>query len=185
MGLSRLSDAHSSVRHGEPGWPVKLSCASVNPMDAAPTLLICWYSATGTNAALARSAARGAQRVSGCRVRKRAALRVTADEFAAAEGWIFIAPENFGQLCGGLRMMLERLYYPLETALQGRPYASITGCGNDGSGAVRDLDRICNGWRLRRVADALICRGEQTPEHLKQAEELGQALAEGLAGGIF
>jgi len=154
-------------------------------MDANPTLLICWYSATGTNAALAQAAMRGARRVDGCRVHKRAALRVGEDEFSKADAWIFIAPENFGQLCGGLRMMLERLYYPLETALQGRPYASITGCGNDGSGAVRDLDRICNGWRLRRVADALICRGEQTPDHLRQAEELGQALAEGLASGIF
>ncbi len=150
-----------------------------------PQLLICWYSATGTNAALAQAATRGARRVQECQVMRRAALRVTQEEFAAADAWIFVAPENFGQLCGGMRMMFERLYYPLETTLQGRPYASITGCGNDGQGAVRDMDRICNGWRLRRVADPVICRGEPRPEHLTEAEELGQALAEGLASGIF
>lgn len=154
-------------------------------MQSTPQLLICWYSATGTNAALARAASRGARKVKGCRVLKRSAIRVTQDEFAASDAWLFVAPENFGQLCGGLRMMFERLYYPLETTLQGRPYASITGCGNDGRGAVRDMDRICAGWRLRRVADALICRGEQQSQHLADAEELGQALAEGLASGIF
>lgn len=154
-------------------------------MSDSPRLMICWHSATGTNAALAAAAARGARKVGGCVVTKRAALQVRPDEFRAATAWIFIAPENFGQLCGGMRMMLERLYYPLENALQGLPYASITGCGNDGRGAVRDLDRICTGWRLRRVAEPLICRGEQNPKHLKQAEELGQALAEGLVAGVF
>ena len=154
-------------------------------MSDAPRLLICWYSATGTNAQLARAALRGARRVGGCETLKRSAQRVSEAEFASAQAYLFIAPENFGQLCGGLRMMFERLFYPLETALQGRPYATITGCGNDGRGAVRDTDRICAGWRLRRVADALICKGPQTDDHLRDAEELGEALAAGLAAGIF
>lgn len=150
-----------------------------------PHLLICWYSATGHNRALARSAYSGARQVPGCEVRIRAATRVQVEEFAAANAWIFVAPENFGQLCGGLRMMFERLYYPLETALQGRPYVTITGCGNDGRGAVRDIDRICAGWRLKRVAEPLYSRGELLPPTAQSARELGEALATGLADGIF
>lgn len=154
-------------------------------MEQRPQLLICWYSASGTNAQLANAAFQAASQVPGCVTKKKAALRIDKTCFEDAHAYLFIAPENFGQLCGGLRMMFERLYYPLEHALQGRPYATITGCGNDGRGAVRDIDRICTGWRLRRIAEPLICRGTQTDDHLQDSRELAQALAIGLADGVF
>ena len=62
---------------------------------------------------------------------------------------------------------------------------------------TRQLDRIATGWRLRRVADPLIVNtAAQTaaailapktiaPERLGEARDLGAALAEGLASGIF
>ena len=67
----------------------------------------------------------------------------------------------------------------------------------DGAGAQAQLDRIVTGWRLRRVAPALIIRTNAQTEaailaakrldhaSLAQCAELGQAMAEGLAGGIF
>lgn len=149
------------------------------------TLLISWYSVTGVNARLARAAWKGARRVEQCQVIRRRALETRIADLEQAQGYLFIGPENFGQLAGGLRMMFEHAFYPLETALQGRPYASIVGCGNDGHGAVRDIDRICAGWRLKRVAEALIVHRPPSPEALKEAEELGAALAEGLAAGVF
>lgn len=154
-------------------------------MENPPRLLICWYSATGFNAKLARFAYSGARTVSGCETIKRASLRIDQNSFAAANAYLFIAPENFGQLCGGMRMMFERFFYPLEQSLQGRPYATITGCGNDGRGAVRDIDRICAGWRLRRVADPLVFHSPFKDPQGQQSRELGQALAEGLSAGIF
>nr|MBV6629407.1 hypothetical protein [Oceanococcus sp. HetDA_MAG_MS8] len=150
-----------------------------------PLLLISWFSATGTNARLAQAAARAARRQEGVRVRKRRAQATTEADLAQAQGYIFIAPENFGQLCGGLRIMFEKHFYALEEALQGRPYASITGCGNDGRGAVRDLDRICTGWRLQRVTPALICHNPLQADDLKAAADIGAGLAAGLAAGVF
>ena len=59
------------------------------------------------------------------------------------------------------------------------------------------IERIATGWRLKAAAPALIvCTHAQTPEailasktipaaELKQAEELGAALAAGLALGVF
>ena len=59
------------------------------------------------------------------------------------------------------------------------------------------LDRILTGWRLRRVAEPLrVLTHAQTPEAILApkripaperalARDLGQGLAEGLAGGIF
>lgn len=150
-----------------------------------PLLLISWFSATGTNAQLAAAVAQAARRQAGVQVRKRRAQATTAVDLNQAQGYVFIAPENFGQLCGGLRMMFEKHFYALEHALQGRPYASITGCGNAGDGAVRDLDRICTGWRLQRVAPALICHNPLDAKDLEAAAELGAGLAAGLAAGVF
>ena len=80
---------------------------------------------------------------------------------------------------------------------QGRPYAVLVCAGSDGSNAVRQIDRIATGWRLKPVAEALIvCTHAQTPEailapkhigedDLERCRALGQALAAGLALGVF
>lgn len=57
--------------------------------------------------------------------------------------------------------------------------------GNDGTGAVREIGRIANGYGWRAVAEALIVRKQITPADLARAEELGEALAAGLAMGVF
>ena len=96
-----------------------------------------------------------------------------------------------------MKEMLDKAYYPLLSRVEGRPYATIISAGTDGTGAQAQLDRIVTGWRLRRVAPSLILRsGAQTEAEilapkrvdraaLAQCAELGQAMAEGLAGGIF
>ncbi|MFN5821257.1 MAG: flavodoxin family protein, partial [Novosphingobium sp.] len=88
-------------------------------------------------------------------------------------------------------------YYPLLGQVAGRPYATINTAGSDGHGAQAQLDRIVTGWRLRRVAEPIIVNlAAQTPEAilapkvvpesaLQGAAELGAALAEGLATGVF
>jgi hypothetical protein len=57
--------------------------------------------------------------------------------------------------------------------------------GNDGTGAVRQIDRILIGYPMRQVAEPVICRGTVTAEYLTQCEELGMLLATGLACSIF
>ena len=96
-----------------------------------------------------------------------------------------------------MKEMLDRAYYPLLSRTEGRPYSTIISAGTDGTGAQAQLDRIVTGWRLRRVAPPLLFRsGAQNEAEilapkrvardvLAQCRELGQAMAEGLAGGIF
>ena len=79
----------------------------------------------------------------------------------------------------------------------GRPYAIMVCAGSDGQNAVRQIERIATGWRLRPMADPIIvCTHAQMPEAIFAAktsplqdigrcEELGAALAAGLALGIF
>jgi len=100
-------------------------------------------------------------------------------------------------MSGMMKEMFDRCFYPLQGRVEGRAYATIIAAGSDGHGAQAQVDRIVTGWRLRRVAEPLIVNtAAQTPEAilapkvllpdvLRQAEEMGEALATGLAEGIF
>lgn len=119
------------------------------------------------------------------------------DDVLAADGYLFATPENLAAIAGLMKDFFDRCYYPVLDRIQGRPYATLVCAGSDGSNAARQVARIATGWRLRPAAEALIvCTHAQTPEQilapkhigapaLQQAEELGAALAAGLALGVF
>lgn len=162
-------------------------------MTDAPHLLIVWHSRTGGSEALSKAAAEGA----GTAAQLVAADDVTPELLQAAAGYLFIGPENLAALSGAMKEMFDRCYYPCLGKLEGRPYATVICAGSDGENAQRQLDRIATGWRLKRVAGPMIVHTDaQTPEailapktiapkRLTEAHDLGTALAEGLAAGIF
>lgn len=160
-----------------------------------PTLAIIWYSLTGASRALALAAAEGAGEV--VQVKMCAAEDAGADDLLNADGTILVFPENLAAIAGVMKAFFDRAYYPCLGRIEGWPYALIVAAGSDGSNAVRQAERIATGWRLRKVADSLIiCTHAQTPEailapkmvgaaDLEAARELGAAMAEGLALGIY
>jgi multimeric flavodoxin WrbA len=96
-----------------------------------------------------------------------------------------------------MKDFFDRCYYPALGRIEGRPYAAMVCAGSDGSGAARQIERICTGWRLKAVAPALIVNTQaQTPEailaqkvieaaQLQRCRDLGAAMAAGLALGVF
>jgi multimeric flavodoxin WrbA len=160
------------------------------------TLLIVYHTMTGGSRQMAEAAARGAQ-AQDVNVRLLTAREAGGDDLLAADGYIFVTPENLAAMSGVMKDFFDRTYYAVLERIIGRPYATLVCAGSDGSNAVRQIDRICTGWRLRAAAEALIvCTHAQTPERilapkkigeedLTRCEEIGAALAAGLALGIF
>lgn len=158
-------------------------------------LAIIWHSRTGAARALAQAAYGGASR--GGPVRLIAAADAVPDMLLDAGGYLFCCPENLGAMTGAMKEFFDCAYYPLLGRIEGRPYATIIAAGSDGEGALRQIDRIATGWRLRRVADPFtVLLDAQTPEriqavktvppeHLEAAGALGEALSRGLEMGIF
>ena len=156
-------------------------------------LLIVWHSRTGASRAMAEAAFGATQGLA----RIMAAAETAPEQMLAASGYLFACPENLGSMSGPMKDLFDRCYYPLLGRVEGRPYATMIAAGSDGHGAQAQLDRIVTGWRLRRVAEPLIAnlaaqtpqqilRPKQVPEPiLKTCSELGAALAQGLAQGIF
>lgn len=162
-------------------------------MAETPLLAIIWHSRTGAARAMAAAAGDGA----GECAMLFAAEAASAIQLQAAQGYLFVCPENLGSMTGAMKEMFDRCYYPLLGRIEGRPYATAIAAGSDGSGAQRQIDRIVTGWRLRRVAEPLIVNLDaQTPEAilapkrlssaaLRRCRDLGMALGEGLRLGLF
>jgi multimeric flavodoxin WrbA len=102
-----------------------------------------------------------------------------------------------GSAAGMMKDFFDRTYYAALERMAGRPYALMICAGSDGQGAIRQIERIAQGWRLRPVAAPLrVVVGAQTaeaigaakridPVALAQARELGAGLAAGLALGLW
>lgn len=148
-------------------------------------LLIVFQSQSGSTALLAQAVARGAAREADIDVRLRHALDADMEDLAWCDGLLIGTPENFGYLSGLIKDFFDRTYYAaLEAQLQ-RPYALFISAGNDGSGAQRQAERILQGLPWRKIAEPVIVRGPAQQADLAPCEELGQAMAAGLALGIF
>ena len=167
------------------------------PATPEPTLLIVHHSATGGTQQMALAAARGARRVAGLNLRLLRAQEAGADDLLSANGYLFATPENLAAMAGVMKDFFDRSYYGALGRIEGLPYALLVCAGSDGSNAVRQVERIATGWRLRKVAQSrIVCTHAQTPEailapkqitqaDLLACEETGEALGSGLALGVF
>ena len=161
------------------------------------TLLIVFHTMTGGSRQMAEAAQRGAAAESEVTVSLLRAPDAGADDVLAAHGYVFVTPENLASMSGAMKDFFDRTYYGALDRIGGRPYATIVCAGSDGTNAVRQIERICTGWRLKAVAEPIIvCTHAQTPEailapktigerDLRRCEETGAAIAAGLALGIF
>jgi multimeric flavodoxin WrbA len=161
------------------------------------TLLLVYHSLTGGTHQMAEAAARGAQAQPDVQVRLLPAVEAQPADVLAADGYIFATPECLAAMAGLMKDFFDRTYYPVLERINGRPYAILICAGSDGQSAARQIERIATGWRLRAIAEPIIvCTHAQTPEaifapkviaddDLACCEELGAALATGLAMGIF
>ena len=160
-------------------------------------LLIVFHSMTGGTRQMAEAAMRGASTEREVRVRLLHAAEARAEDVLHADGYVFATPENLAAISGIMKDFFDRTYYAVLERITGRPYATLVCAGSDGSNAVRQIERICTGWRLKAVCEPLIvCTHAQTPEailapkrigaeDLRRCEEIGAAIAAGLALGIF
>lgn len=161
------------------------------------TLLIVYHSRTGGTRQMAEAALRGAATETGVRTCRITAAEARPSDVLSADGFLFATPENLASMAGRMKDFFDRTYYDVLGRIEGRPYALMVCAGSDGRGAVRQVERIATGWRLRRVAEpVIVCTHAQTPEailapktvaanDLGRCEELGTALAAGLALGVF
>lgn len=148
-------------------------------------LLIVYHSQGGRTARMADAVLHGAQREAGVETICKRAFDTTLDDLLACHGLIIGTPENFGYMSGAVKDFFDRTYYPSDGKTNGLPYALFISAGNDGSGAVREIGRIAKGYGWHLVADPVIAQQEPDANKLAECEALGEAIATGIALGVF
>jgi multimeric flavodoxin WrbA len=160
-------------------------------------LLIIFHSMTGASEQIARAVSQGARTEPEIEVILLEAQYVQPEHLLSASGYVFIAPEMLGSLSGVMKDFFDRTFYQVLDELNGRPYAAVICAGSDGQGAVRQLEKIATGWRLKKVAESkIVLTHAQTKEKilqpktlnqsaLDQSEELGTFFGNALALSVF
>jgi NAD(P)H-dependent FMN reductase len=162
-------------------------------------LLVVWCSMTGGSHQMALALADAARAAAPGEVEVECLEAGVAGpaEVLAADAYAFVTPENLASMAGRMKDFFDRVYYAALDQVNGRPYAVLVCAGSDGAGAVRQIERIATGLRLRAVAPGqIVCTHAQTreailapkqidPADLTRCAELGAALAAGLAAGVF
>ena len=149
------------------------------------TLLIVYHTGGVKTAQMAGAVERGARAEQGVRVVMKRCADAGPQDVLGADGLILGTPENFGYMSGMMKDFLERIFYPCEGKVNGRPWALFVGAGQDGTGAVASVERIVAGLRLKKISEPIVVVKDLQPEQLAACEELGAALAAGLAAGIL
>lgn len=148
-------------------------------------LLIVYHTQSGNTGRMAEAVLRGARREAETETVMKRAFDAGLDDLLACQGLIIGTPENFGTMSGAVKDFFDRTYYPAEGKTTGLPWAVFVSAGNDGTGAVTQIERIATGYGWKRVADPLIARHGVTDEDIGRCEELGEAMASGIALGVF
>ena len=148
-------------------------------------LLIVAHAPSENTLSLRAAVERGALSETEVDVRVIAPLQAGPDDVLAAQAVILGTTENLGYMSGALKDFFDRSYYPCLERTQGMPYVLYIRAGSDGTGTRRSVETIVTGLRWRAVQEPLIYRGPWQPAFVDQCEELGAAMAAGLAAGIF
>lgn len=149
-------------------------------------LLVVYHSKTGKNGQMAEAVRQGIEHPDiDVELRFLRAFDAGPDDLLWADGIMFGTPENFGYMSGALKDFFDRTFYEVEGQVDAKPYCMFVGAGNDGTGALTAIRRICNGYNFREVQDPVLIIGELQESQLTQCEELGMAMAAGLEAGVF
>ncbi len=162
-----------------------MACPWQGGVGRLKELLIVYHTQSGATLQLAHAALDGARSEADCRSLMLPAFEAGADDLRAADGLVLCTPENFGYISGGMKDFFDRTFYAVQAEQLNRACALIISAGNDGSGALRQMQRILRGYPMREVVEPLVLHGPPDPAALLKAYETGAALAAGLALGIF
>jgi len=148
-------------------------------------ILIVYHSQTGNTEKMALAVADGARSIEGAEVILKKAGEAVLEDLLAADGLAVGTPENFGYMSGMLKDFFDRTYDGAREKVFRKPFVIFISAGNDGTGALKAIERIALGFKFKMVYTPVIAKGAITEEILDQCRELGATIASGCQIGIY
>ena len=150
-------------------------------------ILIIYHSQGGHTKKMAEKIKKGVKAIGNVQAVVKKAADATLRDLLECNGLVIGSPEYFGYMAGMVKDFFDRTY----DQARGRkdvfkkPYVAFISAGNDGSGALRSIERICLGYQFQKVYDPVVAKGEITDDVLDRCEELGKTIAAGCEAGIY
>ena len=150
-------------------------------------ILIVYHSQSGNTEKMAREAAGGARSMEGVEVCLKKASDATLQDLMACSGLVIASPEYFGYMAGMVKDFFDRTYDKArgKKEIFKKPYAVLISAGNDGTGALSHIERICLGFQFKKVLAPVVAKGGVDRGTLDQCEEAGKTIAAGCREGIY
>jgi len=148
-------------------------------------ILIVYHSQTGNTMKMAEAVAEGARAVEGVEVILKEAAQATLEDLLTTNGLALGTPENFGYMSGMLKDFFDRTYNEAQDKVFRMPFVVFISAGNDGAGALKSIERIALGYKLKKVFEPVIAKGKITEDVLDKCRELGGTIAGGCQMGIY
>jgi multimeric flavodoxin WrbA len=136
---------------------------------------------------MAETVAKGAASIKGVKVSLKKAHEATLEDLLECDGLVIGSPEYFGYMSGMIKDFFDRTYNDAQGRREifKKPYVTFISAGNDGTGALNAIERICIGYQFKKVYEPVLAKGELDQERLKKCEELGKTIAAGCEAGIY
>lgn len=136
---------------------------------------------------MAQQAVLGARSIEGVEVSLKRASEATLEDLLSCRGLVIASPEYFGYMAGMVKDFFDRTYNAArgKKEIFKKPYAVLISAGNDGTGALNHIERICLGYPFKKILAPVMAKGPVEGEILNQCEELGKTIAAGCREGIY
>ncbi|MDK9706412.1 MAG: NAD(P)H-dependent oxidoreductase [Desulforhopalus sp.] len=151
----------------------------------AKNILVIYHSQSGTMEGMAKSFAKGAAKEQGVEIILKKAQDADINDLLRCDGLAIGSPEYFGTMAGMIKDFFDRTFKDAQERTIGKPFVVFVCAGNDGRGALMQIERIAAGYKWKKVQEHIRIVGIPTPKDLLALEELGQTLAAGIDFGIF
>lgn len=150
-------------------------------------ILIIYHSQTGNTQKMAESVAKGATSIENVTVILKRAGEASLRDLLDCDGLAIGSPEYFGYMAGMVKDFFDRTYDEARKRKETfkKPYVAFISAGNDGSGALQHIERICIGYPFKKVYEPVVARGKIDQDILRRCEQLGETLAAGCEAGIY
>ena len=150
-------------------------------------ILVIYHSQAGHTQRMAESVAKGAACIEGVTVALKRASEVNLRDLLECDGLAIGSPEYFGYMAGMVKDFFDRTYDEARGRKEvfKKPYVLFISAGNDGTGALNNMERICTGYQFKKVYEPVMAKGEIDRETLIRCDELGKTIAAGCEEGIY
>ena len=148
-------------------------------------ILVIYHSQSGTMKKMAETFVQGAAKIENIQIVYKQAMDASIEDLLSCQGIAIGSPEYFGYMSGLIKDFFDRTYKQAEQITIGLPYMIFVCAGNDGRGAITQIERIINGYNWKKVYEYFRVVGTPKIEDLKHLDEMGQTLAAGVEAGIY